>query len=408
MQTTTEAQDGIYVGADLHGNNVFLRGCDEKGNRVMQRRVKANLEAVNQALEPYWSRVRAVAVESTYNWYWFVDGLREQGREVRLANPAKMEQYSGLKTSDDASDAGWLAEQLRLGILPECYVYPREVRPIRDVLRRRMLIVQQRTQTMLSLQSLFARQGWSWPGVYQIKGWEREQIERLGTDAMTELQANCLLELMRKQDGLVKWIESKVMESLKPKGEYERAKQVPGIGAILGMVVVLESGEFERFPSAGDYASYCRTVKSERTSNQKKKGENNRKNGNPYLSWAFAEAAVYAIRHYPRIQGWYERKKRRSNAPKALRALACKLAKAMWHVMRGKDFEEGMLLGFAGESGQPGSGSGKTTGLIGSRAHPAQDLPDKAGLELQPASASKGLESQTGKGKKDPGLRQPQ
>jgi transposase len=103
---TIEAQNELYCGADLHGNNVFLVFCDGEGKRVVQRRVKANLEAVNRALEPYWGRVKQVAVESTCNWYWFVDGLRWQGRHVRLANPAKMDQYSGLKVGNDASDAG--------------------------------------------------------------------------------------------------------------------------------------------------------------------------------------------------------------------------------------------------------------------------------------------------------------
>jgi len=139
--TTTEAQETLYCGADLHGSNVYLKVCDQQGKPVMERRVKANLPSVNQALDPYWSRIRSVAVESTFNWYWFVDGLREQGRDVRLANPARMEQYEGLKSTNDASDAGWLAEQLRLGILPECYVYPPEVRPTRDLLRRRMFMV---------------------------------------------------------------------------------------------------------------------------------------------------------------------------------------------------------------------------------------------------------------------------
>jgi len=143
----------------------------------------------------------------------------------------------------------------------------------------------------------------------------------------------------------VQWVEEKILENLKPQADYQRIQQVPGIGRILGMVVLLESGEFGRFPSAGDYASYCRTVKSVRSSNGKSKGQNNRKNGNRYLSWAFAEAAVFAIRYYPQIEGWYERKKRRSNVPKALRALASKLAKATWHVMRGKEFNETMLFG---------------------------------------------------------------
>jgi len=136
-----------------------------------------------------------------------------------------------------------------------------------------------------------------------------------------------------------------VLEGVKPKAEYERIQQVPGIGKVLGMVVVLESGDWGRFASAGDYASYCRTVKSERRSNQKKKGEGNRKNGSRYLAWAFAEGAMYAIRYYPRIAAWYERKKRRRNVPVAIKAVACKLAKAAWHVMRGQEFNEAMLFG---------------------------------------------------------------
>lgn len=342
---TTEARERLYCGADLHGKNVFLTLCDEQGKRVMERRVKADLLAINSALAPYWERVEQVAVESTYNWYWLVDGLRRQGRNVVLANPAKMDAYSGLKVADDASDAGWIAEQMRLGILPQSYVYPPEVRPIRDALRRRMLIVRQRTQSLLSLESLFARQGLSCPSAAELKRWSRPEVEALKLEAFTELQVQGLLELLRKQDGLARWMEEAVLKALKPRAEYEKIQQVPGIGPVLGMVVVLESGDFGRFASAGNYASYCRTVRSERTSNGKKKGENNRKNGNRYLAWAFAEAAVFAVRSYPRIAAWYERKKRRRNVAVAMKALACKLAKATWHVMQGKAFEEAMLFG---------------------------------------------------------------
>lgn len=342
---TTGAENKLYCGADLHANNVFLTLCDSTGKRVMERRVKANLDSVNAALEPYWSRIDRVAVESTFNWYWFVDGLRRDGRDVRLANPAKMEQYDGLKVGNDASDAGWIAEQLRLGILPESYVYPAEVRPIRDLLRRRMLIVRQRVQSLLSLECLFARHGWEWPGAQRLKTWKAEEIQSLKTDSFTALQVRILMEVVQRQEGVAESIESAVLKAVKPKSEFQRIQQVPGIGAILGMVIILESGEFTRFASAGDFASYCRTVRSERTSNGKKKGENNRKNGNQYLAWAFAEAAVFAIRFYPKIRAWYERKKCRRNVPVAMKALACKLAKAAWHVMRGKDFDESMLFG---------------------------------------------------------------
>jgi transposase len=342
---TTEAQAKLYCGADLHGNNVFLTLCDGQGKRVMERRVKANLAAVSAALAPYGEQVERVAVESTYNWYWFVDGLRAQGRDVRLANPAKMDQYAGLKVADDASDAGWIAEQMRLGILPESYVYPAAVRSIRDALRRRMLIVRQRTQSLLSLEGLLARYGLEVPTVTTLKGWTGTEVAALPVDEFTQLQVRSLVTLVRHQDELARGIEAAVLRAVSPKAEYRRIQQVPGIGPVLGLVVVLESGDFGRFGSAGHYASYARTVKSERWSNGKKKGENNRKNGNRYLAWAFAEAAVFAVRFYPRIAGWYERKKRRRNVPVAMKALACKLAKAAWHVMRGEDYQEAMLFG---------------------------------------------------------------
>jgi len=101
---TTEAQDELYGGADLHGNNVFLTLCDRHGQRVMERRVKANLSAVNQAIGPYWERVRRLAVESTYNWYWLVDGLRGQGRDVRLARNGSVLSFYNSR--------GWLSGEI--------------------------------------------------------------------------------------------------------------------------------------------------------------------------------------------------------------------------------------------------------------------------------------------------------
>jgi transposase len=341
---TTEASE-LYCGADLHGNNVVLSLCDASGKRVFKRRVKANLNAVNEALDSYWLRIRTVAVESTYNWYWFVDGLRAQGRDVRLANPAKMEQYEGLKNTDDRSDAAWLAEQTRLGILPESYVYPKDTRSVRDALRRRQLFVRQRTKILLSLDSLFSRYGFESPCSEQLKKWGYPDIESLDLDDFSRLQVTTLLESVRNSDALAKQIEAEVLARVKPTVQYQRLQQLPGIGQTLSMVIALESGEFSRFASAGQYASYCRAVKSIRSSNGKKKGRNNGKNGNPYLAWAFIEAATFAVRYYPRIKSWYERKKQRRNVAVAKKALACKLAKATWHVMNGKDFDETMLFG---------------------------------------------------------------
>lgn len=322
MQTTKA--DALYAGADLHGNNVFLALCDLEGNNVFRKRVKANLTAVNAALNPFWKRIVVLGVESTFNWYWFVDGLREQGRNVKLGNPAKMEQYEGIKITNDLTDAGWLAEQLRLGIFPECYIYPKETRPIRDALRRRQLFVRRRTQVLLSVGGLLERYGLDAPGARKMERWTLKDIQATGLAPFVQLQLESLLDAIRESDRLAKKIEKQVLAFARPTEQYKRAQQVPGIGVALGMLVALESGDFKRFKSAGDYASYCRAVKSECSSNGKKKGKNNAKNGNRYLAWAFVEAATFAARFNPRVHDWYERKKRKSGVPKAKKALACK------------------------------------------------------------------------------------
>jgi len=98
-----------------------------------------------------------VVVESTYNWYWLVDGLMEADYRVHLANPAAMQQYSGLKYTDDHSDARWLAHLLRLGVLPEGFIYPKAERAVRDLWRKRAHLVRQHTANVLSVQNLMAR-----------------------------------------------------------------------------------------------------------------------------------------------------------------------------------------------------------------------------------------------------------
>ena len=343
MQTTEAGT--LYAGADLHGNNVFLSLIDGGGKEVYRRRVKANLEAVNEALDPYWPRIEALGVESTFNWYWLVDGLQAQGRDVRLGNPAKMTPYEGIKNTDDHTDARWLAEQLRLGVFPASYIYPRPIRGVRDALRRRQLFVRQRIQAMLSLEGLLVRYGVEAPGTYALKKWTARDIEATGLEPFVQLQLRTLLGAMCDSERRVKEVETSVKAFIQPVEAYRRVQQVPGIGEILGMTIVLESGDYARFANAGCYASYCRTVRSERTSNGKKKGENNRRNGNPHLAWAFIEAATFAPRFEPQMQSWYDRKKRQRNSIVARKALACKLSKAVWHVMNGKDFDMRMLFG---------------------------------------------------------------
>jgi transposase len=342
----TEAPQSLYAGLDLHKHNVYCGLIDQEGKPIYRRRLPAELPAIVQALDVYRPRLKAIAVESTFNWYWLVDGLQAANYPVHLANPAEMEKYSGLKQTDDETDALWIAEMLRLGILPEGYIYPKAERPVRDMLRRRMLLVRQATQTLLSLQSMVTRHTGQSVSAAQLQGWTLSEVRARFVDPYSQQTAIAMVELLGEQRRIQHRLEKQVLAAAKPTGPFQRLVSLPGIGNILGLTILLETGPIGRFASAGDYASYCRAVNSRCESDGKKKGENNRKNGNKYLGWAYVEAAHFAQRYSPRAHAWFAGKTARAGRVVAVKALACKLAKAAYYVLRDAvDFDENKLFG---------------------------------------------------------------
>jgi len=126
-----------YAGIDLHSSNNHTAVIDEHDQRLYRKRLPNRLDAIVSALEPFKDTLEGTVVESTYNWYWLVDGLQEHGYKLHLANPSAIKQYEGLKHTDDQWDSFWLAHMLRLNILPEGYIYPKEERPVRDLLGKK-------------------------------------------------------------------------------------------------------------------------------------------------------------------------------------------------------------------------------------------------------------------------------
>jgi len=147
----------LYCGIDLHSTNSVVTVLNDQEEIVYEKRLPNDLAVICSALGPYREELAGCVVESTYNWYWLVDGLMDSGFTVKLAHPGAIRQYDGLKHGNDQSDARHLAQLLRLGILPSGHIYPREERALRDLLRRRLLLVHQRTMLKLSLQGLFTR-----------------------------------------------------------------------------------------------------------------------------------------------------------------------------------------------------------------------------------------------------------
>jgi transposase len=323
----------IMAGIDLHSNNLVVGIMDQDGKRVGQQKLPCELKAVVKFLAPFKKRLEQVAVESTYNWYWLVDGLQALGYPVVLANPAAMEQYRGIKHAGDTHDAFFLAEQSRLKILPTGYIYEAKLRPVRDLLRRRLLLVHQRTALMLSFKSLYTRTTGQEMTLGDLKALESKEAQQLYDHPANQLIAGMQITHIAHLSQSIEKIEQAVLASARELPMYSKLTSLPGVGKILGMTITMEVGDIQRFVQAGHFASYCRTVQAQCISNGKKKAENNSKCGNKYLAWAFVEAANFARRYDEHCRQWYDRKAAKTSKVIATKALACKLAKAAWYVM---------------------------------------------------------------------------
>lgn len=330
----------LYAGIDLHSNNSVVVVLDENDRVVYQKRLPNSLERIIQALAGCAAPIKGVAVESTFNWYWLVDGLQAAGYVVHLVNTAAVKQYDGLKRSGDFEDAHHLAHLLRLGILPTGYIYPRQERALRDLLRKRSQMVRTRTTQILSMQNLLARNLGTQISANQLKKWDDAAIDALNFLPEQKLAIKANLAVMACADREVDALEQEVLQRSKLRDDYQQLLTVSGIGKVLALTIALEVGDVGRFATAGNFASYARMVDSRRESNGKVKGVGNTKCGNKYLAWAFLEAAHFAIRYDEAIKRFYQKKSTKTLAVVAIKAVAHKLARACFHVMHeGEPFD---------------------------------------------------------------------
>ena len=331
----------IYVGIDLHSNNSYFAAVDKTGKRLFHKRFSNNKGEIIKAMEEIdkYGTVKETAVESTYNWYWLSDLLESQGYEVSLANPSAMSPYSGLKSTTDKSDAYFLADQLRLNVLPKCWKCPKDERPVRELLRHRSFLVEKRTSLKNSLTLLYQRYSGERLSFTKIEKLDSSELCSFAPDSVFRMKHT--MQLIKIFDKSINHFEQRALEKLKLKPEYQVLTSVPGIGTVLALTIMLETGNINRFLKSGKYTSYCRCVESQRTSNGKRKGTNNKNCGNQYLAWAYSEAAMTHKRVCPGANKYWQKKANKTCKVLAYKALAAKLTKVCYYMLKNNEaFDE--------------------------------------------------------------------
>jgi transposase len=226
-----------YSGIDLHSNNSVVTVIDETDKVIAEKRLPNDLAKILAILAPHQQELAGIVVESTFNWYWLVDGLQEAGYTVHLANTTAIKKYAGLKHSGDETDARHLAHLLRLDILPTGTILPTEHRAVRDLARKRMQLVQSRTTQILSIETILSRTTGRRLTGNQIKRLKVTELPALGLseDVTLGIQAHvAVIEVLQQQ---IAEVEKRLQERVASEDDFKRLMTVPGIGTILATMI---------------------------------------------------------------------------------------------------------------------------------------------------------------------------
>jgi transposase len=331
------ADTRFYAGVDLHARTLFLAVLDHLGHERYARNLPAAPEPFLRAVEPFRDGL-VVGCECMHCWYWLADTCRDQGIAFVLGHAWAMTAVHGNKAKCDRHDAQAIARLLKGGNFPLAYAYPRERRGLRDLLRARLRLVRQRAEMYGHVHT--ARRQANLPPVsndvkYKSK---RAAIAAAIADPWVRRRVETDLALLEPLDTTIRRLEAEIEDAARTHYPTELAvlQTTPGVGPILSLTILLEIDTITRFDTRQQFCSYARLCGAVQESDGKRVGIGNRKAGNAWLKWAFSEAAVLAAQKDERIGRYRDRLASRLGKAKALSALAHKLGRACYHMLRAK------------------------------------------------------------------------
>lgn len=336
-------------GIDLHARILYVCVMDSESNILLHQSVKANPEALLKLLNPYLEDL-VVGVECMFSWYWVADFCHDNGIECVLGHALYMKAIHGGKAKNDKIDSEKITRLLQCKMFPKAYVYPRELRGTRDLMRRRMGLMRERAQLISHVQNTLTQYNLptKFTDIRAVKYHEDiiNQFDEFGVKLSIELDLQRIAFYNQKLDKL-----EAVLKKQAAKFDLESItllQSINGVGTILSMVILYEIHSIDRFDSVQDFASYCRLIKCQRESAGKNYGTAGAKIGNAYLRWAFGEAAILFLRGNPEAQSWLSKKTNKYNKAKALTLLSHKLGRAVYFMLkRKKVFNQDKFLGTA-------------------------------------------------------------
>lgn len=326
-----------YCGIDLHTRTMYVCIVDQQGNNLHHQNINCNPADLLKILKPYLPHI-VVAVECMFTWYWIADFCNKNNIPFVLGHALYMKAVHGGKTKSDKIDSYKIASLLRSGMLPMAYVYPQKMRATRDLLRRRMHFMRKKSELLSHVQNTKSQ--------YNLPDFEkpitrknnRQQIPEHFDDPIVRRSMELNLTLINQYDYALRSVENYILSKVKihDPNTFYLLRTIPGVGEILGLVMLYEIHDINRFGRVQNFTSYARLVKPLRESAGKLKSGGNKKIGNAYLKWAFGEAAILLIREEDDVKQWHAKLKNRYGKARAISIIAHKIGRAVYYMLKQK------------------------------------------------------------------------
>jgi transposase len=330
-------QHRFYCGVDLHAKTLAVHILDAEGQTVLEKTLAACPQAFLKAVQPFRDGL-VVACACLFTWYWLADVCHEEQIPFVLGHALYMKAIHGGKAKTDKIDAHKIAVLLRGGMLPQAYVYPKGMRATRDLLRRRIFLVRKRAEALTHVQHTNSQYNLPPLSKKLTSATSRAEFnvaERFA-DPSVRKNVEVDLTLIDTDTEQIQHREAYLRQTahVDDPQTYARLQSIPGVGRLLAMVLLYEIHDMRRFSEVGQFLSYARLVRCVQESAGKKQGTGGNKIGNAHLKGAFSEAACLLLKESAQAKKWKARREKKHGKARALGALAARLGRAVYHMLR--------------------------------------------------------------------------
>ena len=324
-----------YCGIDLHARLLYVCIIDNTGEILVHKKIKDDPNALLQLLMPYIGEI-VVGVECMHCWYWVSDFCDENGINFILGHALYMKAIHGGKAKNDKIDSYKIAKLIRGGNFPLAYVYGKEMRATRDLLRRRTKLVRHGADLKAHVANSTSQYNLPAHKVNLKNICDREKVRTHFPDPVVQRSINLDMALLDFYQTQLKPLEHYIEQTAKQHKpiHLHLLQSISGIGRILALTIIYEIGDIQRFATVQKLASYSRLVKCKAESAGKVYGTQGNKIGNAHLKWAFSEAAVLLLRHNHNANRYLEKLQKRMSKAKVLSALAHKLGRCVYYMLK--------------------------------------------------------------------------